>query len=144
MAYVLYGLLFPFAMFLMTRLVPSTAAVDTSKIPCMGLIKGWVILSVMFFAYRLVQALIRFRPFNYLFAGLSLTRLHIWRRFLAPRVTVRGFGSNSAKKDRGADLFYRAGRLASSCPVTFSPSRGSVHPAMPTAKRPDCWRRTPL
>ncbi len=100
MAYVLYGLLFPFALLLAARFVPSATAVAQSGTPkpIMGLIRAWVILAVMFLAYRLVQALTRLRPFNRFFAGLSLTRLPFWRRYLAPGVTIRDFKFGSGKK----------------------------------------------
>jgi NAD-dependent dihydropyrimidine dehydrogenase PreA subunit len=98
-AYVLYGLLFPFAMFYASRFVPSITAIIASESQIMSLFKAWILLSVMFLAYRLVQALTRFRPFNYSFAGLSLTRLPFWRRYLAPGVTRKDFGF-TVKPDR--------------------------------------------
>jgi len=73
------------------QFLPSTTVVMASEIRFIGLIRAWALLSLMFLAYRLVQALARFRPFNYFFAGLSLTRLLFWRRYLAPGVTLRDF-----------------------------------------------------
>ena len=90
-AYILYGLLFPLVMSFVAQFLPSTTAVMASEIRFIGIIRAWAILSVMFLAYRLVQALARFRPVNYFFAGLSLTRLLLWRRYLAPGVTLRDF-----------------------------------------------------
>ena len=101
--YVLYGLLFPFAMSLTVRFVPSATAIIGSETQIMSLIRTWALLSVMFLAYRLVQVLTRFQPFNYFFAGLSLTRLPFWRRYLAPGVTIRDFKFSSGKKKDNAD-----------------------------------------
>jgi hypothetical protein len=103
MASVLYGFLFPFAMFLTIRFVPSTTTIIASEAWIMGLIRAWALLSVMFLAYRLVQVLTRSRPFNYFFAGLSLTRLPFWRRYLAPGVNIRDFKFSSGKKKDIAD-----------------------------------------
>ena len=102
-AYILYGLLFPLVISLAAQFLPSTTAVTASEIPFIGIIRAWVIISVMFLAYRLVQALARFRPFNYFFAGLSLTRLLFWRRYLAPGVTLRDFKCNPGKKNGNVD-----------------------------------------
>jgi hypothetical protein len=52
----------------------------------------------MFLAYRLVHAMARFRPFNFLFAGLSLTRFPFWRRYLAPGVSVKDFKRGDGKR----------------------------------------------
>ncbi len=90
-AYILYGLLFPLAMSFAAQFLPSTTAAMASGIPFLGIIRAWALISLMFLAYRLAQALARFRPFNYFFAGLSLTRLLLWRRYLAPGVTLRDF-----------------------------------------------------
>jgi Pyruvate/2-oxoacid:ferredoxin oxidoreductase delta subunit len=97
-AYILYGLLFPLVISLVAQFLPSITAVIASKTQIIGLIRAWAILSVMFLAYRLVQVLTRFRPFNYFFAGLSLTRLLLWRRYLAPGVTLKDFKFISDKK----------------------------------------------
>jgi Pyruvate/2-oxoacid:ferredoxin oxidoreductase delta subunit len=102
-AYVLYGLLFPFAMLLVMRFAASMAGVDASGIPLMGFIRAWAILGVMFLTYRLVHALTRFRPVNYLFAGFSLTRLRTWRRYLAPGVTVKDFRFKPGRKNHNGD-----------------------------------------
>jgi Pyruvate/2-oxoacid:ferredoxin oxidoreductase delta subunit len=107
-AYVLYGLLFPFVMFLATRFVPSTAVLFASETQIMGLIRAWAFLSIMFLAYRLVQVLVGFRLFNYFFTGLSLTRLPFWRRYLAPGVTVKDFKFNSGKKKGNAETYKRS------------------------------------
>jgi Pyruvate/2-oxoacid:ferredoxin oxidoreductase delta subunit len=98
--YVLYGLVLPFAILLTARFAPSTTAVIASKSWIMSLVRAWFLLGFLLPAYRLVQALIRFRPFNFLFAGLSLTRLPFWRRYLAPGVTVRDFKFSYGKKDK--------------------------------------------
>ena len=102
-AYVLYGLLFPLGMSLAAQFLPSTTAAMASEIPFIGIVRAWALLSVLFLAYRLVQALARFRPFNYFFAGLSLTRLLLWRRYLAPGITLRDFRANSGKKIGNVD-----------------------------------------
>ena len=97
-AYLFYGLLFPGVISLMVNLVPSTTAI-ISKTQIMVLVRAWVILSIMFLVYRLVQGLTRFRPFNYFFVRLSLTRLPFWRRYLAPGVTARDFTIRSDWKE---------------------------------------------
>ena len=102
-AYVLYGLLFPFVLFLAVRFVPSTSAIIASKTLIISLIRAWAILGAMFLAYRLVQILTRFGPFNDFFARFSLTRLPFWRRYLAPGITVRDFRFSSDKKKGNAD-----------------------------------------
>ena len=89
-AYLLYGLLFPLRSFA-AQFLPATAVVMISGIRFIGFIRAWALSRVMFLAYRLVQALARFQPSNYFFAGLSLTRLLFWRRYLAPGVTLRNF-----------------------------------------------------
>lgn len=101
-AYVLYGLLFPLAVLLASRFVPPVHALFAAKTPVVGLARAWIILGVMFLAYRLVQVLVRSRPFNRLFAGFSLTRLPWWRRYLAPEITVRDFTSSSRKQKGGS------------------------------------------
>jgi hypothetical protein len=99
----LYGLLFPFVMAFAAQFVPSPAAALASEIRFLGLIRAWVLLGVMFLAYRLVQALARFRPFNYFFAGLSLTRLPLRRRYSAPGVNLADFKFSFGKNKGGAD-----------------------------------------
>jgi hypothetical protein len=97
-AYVLYGLVLPFAVLLTARFAPPAAAVFASESWIMSLVRAWFLLGLLFPAYRLVAALIRFRPLNFIFAGFSLTRLPLWRRYLAPGVTVRDFKSGQDMK----------------------------------------------
>jgi Pyruvate/2-oxoacid:ferredoxin oxidoreductase delta subunit len=90
-AYILYGLLFPVVIFIASPLAPLTTSILESKTQIMSFIRAWLLLSVMFLAYRLMQALAGFRLFNFFFAGLSLTHLPFWRRYLAEGVSVRDF-----------------------------------------------------
>jgi NAD-dependent dihydropyrimidine dehydrogenase PreA subunit len=87
-AYILYGLAFPLAVFFTAHLAPSTSGIASQRIVAAPL-RAWGALCVMFLAYRLVHGLARQRPFNEVFAGLSLTRLRRWRRYLAPGITAR-------------------------------------------------------
>jgi Pyruvate/2-oxoacid:ferredoxin oxidoreductase delta subunit len=98
-AYLLYGLAFPFAVLLVSRFVPSVTVI-TSIIPLIGLVRAWAILSVMFILYRLMQEFARHRTFNYLFAGLSITHLSSWRRYLAPGITAKDLKPASSRKTR--------------------------------------------
>jgi Pyruvate/2-oxoacid:ferredoxin oxidoreductase delta subunit len=97
-AYILYGILFPFAVVMAVQAIPALAAVTKSAALRMGIFKEWAILCAMFLIYRLMQALVRSRLFNYVFAGFTLTRLASWRRYLAPGITARDFKILSEKK----------------------------------------------
>ena len=97
-AYSLYGVLLPVSISLAARWNAGAAAFMTSPSELIGLLRAWVILSVMFLAYRLVQGAARWRFFNFLFAGLSLTRLPFWRRYLAPGVSVKDFKKRPDRK----------------------------------------------
>jgi Pyruvate/2-oxoacid:ferredoxin oxidoreductase delta subunit len=97
-AYCLYGVLLPLGIALATRYHAGAAAFMTSQSELIGLVRAWVILSVMFLAYRLAQVASRWRPFNFLFAGLSITRLPFWRRYLAPGVSAKDFKIRPGRK----------------------------------------------
>ena len=97
-AYCLYGILFPMSVALAARYDSAAASVMMSQSELIGLLRAWIILSAMFLAYRLVQRLARFHLFNFLFAGLSITRLPFWRRYLAPGVTVKDFKVRQGRK----------------------------------------------
>jgi Pyruvate/2-oxoacid:ferredoxin oxidoreductase delta subunit len=97
-AYALYGLLFPVILYYATAYLPLTTGILVPSTQIMSFIRAWVFLSIMFLAYRLVQTLTGLRLFNFLFAGLSLTRLPFWRRYLAQGVSAKDFKFTSGMK----------------------------------------------
>ncbi len=106
-AYMLYGLLFPAVLLYASHVDSAATGILVSQTQVMSFVRAWFLLSIMFLAYRLVQALAGFKLFNVLFAGLSLTRLPFWRRYLAQGVSVRDFKftsgmTRSTAKDRRA------------------------------------------
>ena len=90
-AYLLYGVLFPFLVMLVTKRSAAVAEMISSQSEVVALIRAWVLLSIMFLCYRLVVRLTRFRPFDWVFARFSFTSLGFWRRYLAPGISVKDF-----------------------------------------------------
>lgn len=90
-AYLLYGLLLPLAIMAALHYSETAAAIIGSKSTAIVLVRAWFVLGVMFLFYRIVQRLIRFRPFDFIFARLTPTSLGFWRRYLAPGTGVKDF-----------------------------------------------------
>jgi len=90
-AFCLYGLLFPLILSLALHYNENLASLLVSESQFISILRAWFLTGIMFLAYRMVHGLSRFRPINFLFAGLSLTRLRFWRRYLAPGVSVKDF-----------------------------------------------------
>jgi NAD-dependent dihydropyrimidine dehydrogenase PreA subunit len=89
--YGIYGLLFPLLLYLFLQYNETMAAVMSSRSQILSYIRSWIFLSILFLAYRMAHSLTRFRPFDFFFARLSLTRLPFWRRYLAPGLSVKDF-----------------------------------------------------
>lgn len=95
-AWLLYGLLVPLAAAALMRYSETAASIILSESQLVSIVRAWIIMGIMFLAYRLVLRLIRFRPFDYLFARFTPTRLRFWRRYLAPGVGVKDFKRKDA------------------------------------------------
>jgi ferredoxin len=94
-AYLIYGALLPLIIAMAAFWGSGVRAFIESPPDIIGLLRDWVMLNVLFLAYRLVHVLARWRIFNFLFAELSLTRLPFWRRYLAPGVDSSDFKNKS-------------------------------------------------
>lgn len=103
-AYLLYGALFPMAVLLAARYNGTVAAVISSNSYAAGLIRAWVILSIVFLLYRLALRLIRLKPFELLFARFTPTSLRFWRRYMAPGIGVKDFRREKAGNRNGDAL----------------------------------------
>lgn len=97
-AWLLYGILFPLAVGFAARHVAGCGILTHPESMLIGLLRAWIILGIMFLAYRLVQFLARRKTFNIVFAGLTLTRLPFWRRYLAPGVRTADFHAGEKKQ----------------------------------------------
>ncbi len=90
-AFCLYGLLFPLILFFALSYNEKLGFFLRSDSMSIGMLRAWLFIGIMFLAYRLIQRLAKFRLINFIFAGLSLTRLPFWRRYLAPGISAKDF-----------------------------------------------------
>jgi len=90
-AFLMYGVLLSLGISLAARWNTGVRALMESPPEIIALLRDWVMLSILFLAYRLIQVLGRWRIFNFLFAGLTLTRLPFWRRYIAPGIILKDF-----------------------------------------------------
>ena len=90
-AYLLYGVLFPFAVITSTRINETAASIISSRSELIGFVRAWIFISIMFLGYRLTRRITRFKPFDFIFARFTPTSFRFWRRYLAPGVSVKDF-----------------------------------------------------